>query len=812
MNRQNHDEDMLSNLPTEQDRKATIGCLAAALNIMFSHQRREVMEKKEKEEGNDGAISGQKLNMSMCQDGESVVPSWAPNLCRRKKEFQKELLNMSAGLLFLSPDHATVFVPNLDIRCTDNKQEHQLLLEPFLQSMSSAQESFRCIALLMFRFLLLSSESESESNSAKKTIVGYDARVRFAFKYLAVSVLSYWELQQQHGLITGSSQESAEAHATRKFEALEDGMASRLTLISRMMREKAEGQEFNDNKKALAGQNRRKSFGQHVVRGLKIGTAGIAAGTVFAITGGLAAPAIAGGIVALTGAGAVTSFAITLLMIPAATTVFGVAGGGIVASKMSIRTKGLSEFAVNKVNPDRGNKEEEVSGKDRQAETFPELSRTICISGWLTDEHDFQRPFGTTPESLTDKHELLCRFCSIYAPYVVPKCREILNKWEGKEGDLWELLHSAYGKDPDSLLPLSSGPRQDGFLSRTENEAVDGLIRTIGLPMVSRRDEVASAEGDAKIGALLPPVNLLADVLTNNNDATAAGAKSSMNGTALRSYKVWDFHAEYGGEQYTISWEKDLLIQLNGSAKDFQKDLAKTAAEEALKKTALASLLAAVALPATLLSFTNIIDEKWTLVAERADEAGILLAHSLLDSEAGHRPVSLVGFSFGARMILSCLEELARHQNTWMQQGMSDDDRGLTNATSFRKRLAGKQEEATYSREPASIIEDVIIMGCPASKTPSSWVSCRQIVGGRLVNCFSKNDLMLALMYRMKNPTQILSPPVGIREADATPGIENYDVSSLVTYHAEYCVVVRDILDMVGYDQPRKSQAKSDEQ
>merc|ERR1711959_542355 len=66
------------------------------------------------------------------------------------------------------------------------------------------------------------------------------------------------------------------------------------------------------------------------------------------------------------------------------------------------------------------------------------LSRTICVNGWLTDKHDFDRPFGVTPESLTDKHELLCRFCSVYAPEVIPKCGDILKEWKGKEDDLWD--------------------------------------------------------------------------------------------------------------------------------------------------------------------------------------------------------------------------------------------------------------------------------------------------------------------------------------------------------------------------------------
>lgn len=114
-----------------------------------------------------------------------------------------------------------------------------------------------------------------------------------------------------------------------------------------------------------------------------------------------------------------------------------------------------------------------------------------------------------------------------------------------------------------------------------------------------------------------------------------------------------------------------------------------------------------------------------------------------------------------------------------------------------------KNTQIQFSREPASIIEDVILMGCPASVNSSTWLSCREVVGGRLVNCFSKSDMMIALMYRMKNMTQMLSTPVGISAVDA-PGVENYDVSRFIGGHGEYCVRVREILNVVGYNQPVK--------
>mmetsp|Transcript_22972 Transcript_22972/g.36070 ORF Transcript_22972/g.36070 Transcript_22972/m.36070 type:complete len:157 (-) Transcript_22972:44-514(-) len=112
------------------------------------------------------------------------------------------------------------------------------------------------------------------------------------------------------------------------------------------------------------------------------------------------------------------------------------------------------------------------------------------------------------------------------------------------------------------------------------------------------------------------------------------------------------------------------------------------------------------------------------------------------------------------------------------------------------------KESEVYNREPASIIEDVILMGCPASVKSSKWPSYREIVGGRLVNCYSKNDMILALMYRVKNiASSLLTPPVGISHVDDA-GIENFDVSKFVASHGEYCVAVREILNAVGYNQP----------
>ncbi|KAL7532772.1 hypothetical protein ACHAXR_008418 [Thalassiosira sp. AJA248-18] len=838
---QDEKEPSSKNLPSEQDRKAVMGCLAAVLNITFAARQRKEEGGESKTNNSavgknvgtaesDAAAADDDINFSIRQsddddDGNnshnaaepsrSIAAQQQNSALRRTKAFQRELLNISAELLFLSPEHAAVFLPNLDIQCADGDMEQDLLLRPFLDSLSSSEESFRCIALLMFRFLLLSGEEkakEENSNSSselgsspssaleKMTIVGYDSRVRYAFKYLAVSVLSFWE-SKEHDFMTP---QATAAYATRKFEALEDGIALRLSNLSKIAMQEKNKSKGGGGGGKLAGQKKQSSVGQHAIRGLKIGAAGVAAGTLFAITGGLAAPAIVAGIAAVTGGTA--SVLATILLLPAATTIFGLGGGTLVASKMSKRTAGLTEFEIEKINPDSLDDDSDGKKKSNICDN-PELSRTVCISGWLRDEHDVERPFGISPRTLTDRHELLCRYCSVYAPHIIPDCRRILKEWQGKEDELWSMCKTSYGKDPNSLLPFGAGPRYEAMLTERENAVVDDLTHAMGLPYPTQNN--TAPPKSQEVGKLPPTVNLLSDVLSSS---TEDKVKEKITDVMLRSYKAWDFQSEFGSELYVLRWEKDLLLDLNGSAKEFQRDIAKTATKEALKKTVMASLMAAVAVPAAILSLSNIIDEKWTLVAERSDEAGILLAQSLLNSSAGRRPVSLIGFSFGARVIVACLKELARNQAIWEQQHVGQSEEENTHnqsmTASLRKSIRNisnrpKQTPIHFSREPASIIEDIVIMGCPASVNSSTWLSCRGIVGGRLINCYSRNDMILALMYRLKNVSQIMTPPVGISDVNVQ-GIENYDVSEFVASHGEYCVAVHDIINLVGYNQPAK--------
>jgi hypothetical protein len=101
-------------------------------------------------------------------------------------------------------------------------------------------------------------------------------------------------------------------------------------------------------------------------------------------------------------------------------------------------------------------------------------------------------------------------------------------------------------------------------------------------------------------------------------------------------------------------------------------------------------------------------------------------------------PVGLVGFSFGVRIILSCLKELACYQAIWERQqesrGMNGiEDSSQTKMASFWCSLisiSNKDACVEFSHEPGGIVEDVILMGVSVSMNRTTWLLCHEIVGG----------------------------------------------------------------------------------
>ena len=295
---------------------------------------------------------------------------------------------------------------------------------------------------------------------------------------------------------TTTTQVEMMIQATRKFEALEHSLAQRLFRLSSSSRNQNNRQNGN-NKQQKKPKNSGTLTKEQLLRGAKIGGAAVVAGSLFALTGGLAAPGIAAGISAFAGAAAGTAVVATLTSGAVVTTIFGVGGGGLAAYKMQRRTQGVTEFEFNKEtdastdyrsNDGRSNAESDFSKSGIEAELFS----VICLSGWLQSSTDYQRPWGIlqpTKPRIKDRQELLERFYSIHSPDHIPKCAKILASWKGEEDKLWQVLREKYGCDPDSLVPLSDGPRVQGALTLEQEEILDKLFVELGYNSVAPEKE-----------------------------------------------------------------------------------------------------------------------------------------------------------------------------------------------------------------------------------------------------------------------------------------------------------------------------------
>jgi len=345
---------------------------------------------------------------------------------------------------------------------------------------------------------------------------------------------------------------------------------------------------------------------------------------------------------------------------------------------------------------------------------------------------------------IKDRQELLERFYAIYRPENIPKSQKILESWEGEEDDLWKLLKKKYGRDPDHLFPLESGPRLQGSLTIDQQELVDRLVIAMGYVSDPReqederrnplhrfrgqkkQDEKVDNRPSSSEGTLenppdpFNPCDPYPSTAADGSTVSSVGFESMSTPAAdpsdyaeddnsepselpMHIATVWEYRANYGGELYTLRWESELLTELCDSVADLAFDLVSGGTAQILKHTALSAVMSAVAWPYALVNAANMIDGTWTLAVERSDEAGRELARSLLFSTAGHRPVTLVGFSFGARVIYSCLKELARYQEKWCEH---KEKLGANSGVGEQNNLATSEESFDTMREPASIVED----------------------------------------------------------------------------------------------------------
>ncbi|KAF6989400.1 hypothetical protein CFC21_006738 [Triticum aestivum] len=221
----------------------------------------------------------------------------------------------------------------------------------------------------------------------------------------------------------------------------------------------------------------------------------------------------------------------------------------------------------------------------------------------------------------------------------------------------------------------------------------------------------------------------------------------------LKPWEGWKTNLE----RYILQWETKHIIALSTAIQDFLASrFAMELMREGAMQTVLSGIISAFAWPATLVAAADFIDSTWSVAIDRSDKVGIMLAEVLLNGLQGSRPVTLIGFSLGARVVFKCLQELA---------------------------LSGNNE---------GIVERAVLIGAPISVNDELWGPARKMVAGRLVNVYSTKDWILGVTFRASLLTQGLA---GI-QAVQVPGVENVDVSELVVGHS-YLGLMQQILEQL---------------
>ena len=198
-------------------------------------------------------------------------------------------------------------------------------------------------------------------------------------------------------------------------------------------------------------------------------------------------------------------------------------------------------------------------------------------------------------------------------------------------------------------------------------------------------------------------------------------------------------------EMYSLRWESMELQSLGRHlVTTAATGVATKVAQSYVMQTFLATTLSALALPMTALQLSGLIGHPWTVVFNRAKKCGKLLAHTLLSGALGTRPITLVGFSHGARLLFHCLEELARQSVT-------------------------------------TLVENVYLLGAPVVTDPLRWGGIRKVVSGRVVNGYSPSDWIL-LLHKM---SRVESTIAGLEPVECQ-GVENVDLSDVVPGHLLY--------------------------
>jgi Protein of unknown function (DUF726) len=215
------------------------------------------------------------------------------------------------------------------------------------------------------------------------------------------------------------------------------------------------------------------------------------------------------------------------------------------------------------------------------------------------------------------------------------------------------------------------------------------------------------------------------------------------------------------GDIYSLLWEPEMLQSMGDTINILATEALTQTVQQVLGSTILVALMASLQLPIVLTKLSYLIDNPWTVSLDRANSAGLILADSLIDRHLGNRPITLLGFSLGSRLIFSCLKELA-------------------------------------ARGAHGIVQNVYLFGSPIVAKKDEYLRARSVISGRFVNGYASNDWILGYLFRATSGG--IMRVAGLAPVEDVPGLENLDVTQLVNGHMAYRTAMPRLLREVGWE------------
>ncbi|KAH6896129.1 hypothetical protein BKA70DRAFT_1116905, partial [Coprinopsis sp. MPI-PUGE-AT-0042] len=238
---------------------------------------------------------------------------------------------------------------------------------------------------------------------------------------------------------------------------------------------------------------------------------------------------------------------------------------------------------------------------------------------------------------------------------------------------------------------------------------------------------------------------------------TVPGFMTSMNDDVRLPFSVLD---PIVGDVFSVLWEPDMIRETGSALKILTGEVLSQIGMTVLQATIMTGLMSALQWPIILTKLGYLIDNPWSNALDRAKLAGKVLADVLIQRHLGVRPITLIGFSLGARVIYYALLELAK-------------------------------------RKEYGIVQDVFLLGATVTMPLSSWLETRSVISGRYVNAYARNDWVLNYLFRATAGG--VGTVAGLRPVENVPGLENVDVTDKIAGHMSYRTFMPLILDQLGF-------------